>query len=319
MSPEPVFVGGCPRSGTTLLGSLLGSHTRVVCVPESQFKVAWIQEARNRAGLLNREHTLDLLSRNFRFRLWNVDLKGLSMSLPAEVGPADLINELVLGYAGRAARGDLAFWVDHTPNNIRHFELLAAAFPEARFIHIVRDPRAVATSLKKVDWGPSHSYTGAQFWLQQVSFGLAAESFLGDRVTRVRYEDLVCAPQLTLERLCAFLGLGFEPSLLAGNGFIVPRYSEDQHRLVGRPPLAERAGAWAHTLSEREVEVIEATCCDCLAYFGYSPVFGALARPPDRRERIRCHLGEMVRREVVNPWRLWRRRRLDPRPRLEGA
>lgn len=314
MPPEPVFVGGCPRSGTTLLGSLLGAHTRVVCVPESQFKVSWIQEARNGTGLLKREHTLDLLSRDFRFRLWDVDLKELARSLPAEVGPADLLSQLVLAYAGTAAGGDLAIWVDHTPNNIRHFELLAVAFPEARFIHIVRDPRAVATSLKKVDWGPSHSHTGAQFWLQQVSFGLAAESFLGDRITRVRYEDLVCAPQPTLERLCAFLGLAFEPSLLAGNGFTVPRYSEDQHRLVGSAPSAERAGAWARTLSEREVEVIEATCCDCLVYFGYIPVFGAVARPLDRRERIRCYLGEMMRREVLNPWRLWRRRRLLSRP-----
>lgn len=310
VGPEPVFIGGCPRSGTTLVGSLLGAHPKAVCVPESQFKIAWIQSARSSGGTLDRDEALGSLGRDFRSKPWHLDRSELSRRLGSRIEPAELITQLVISYAERVGHGGAARWIDHTPNNIRYFAQLAETFPTARFVHLVRDPRAVAASLKPLDWGPNHSQTCATFWLQQISFGLAAEASLGERIHRIRYEDLVERPESTMEPLCRFLGLDFSSATLQGDGFAVPRYTRSQHRLVGQPPARARAHAWEQALSKREIELVETACCDLLPYFGYSPATRGNARPISRMERLSCQLQELVRAELVNPWRLRRRRRL---------
>lgn len=310
VGPQPVFVGGCPRSGTTLVGSLLGSHPQAVCVPESQFKIAWIRSASSSGGNLDRDEVLSSLSRDFRSKPWNVDRAALSRRLGRKTEPAALMTQLVTSYAERTERSGAAFWIDHTPNNLRYFALLAKTFPGARFVHLVRDPRAVSASLKPLDWGPNDSQTCATFWLQQISFGLAAEASLAERILRIRYEDVVEQPEATVERLCRFVGLDFSPATLQGDGFEVPRYTRDQHQLVGQPPARARARAWEQALSRREIEHIESACCDLLPYFGYSPATPGTARSTSRMERLSCHLRELVRGELLNPWRLRRRRRL---------
>lgn len=310
----PVFIGACPRSGTTLLGSLLGSSSGAVCVPESQFKIGLLGLAtRQRDGDLDRSTVLDFLDRDFRFGLWRLDLRTLRDSLPERGRVQDFLRSLVTLYALRTNRAGARLWIDHTPNNIRYFSRLSRVFPQARFIHLVRDPRSVAASLKPLDWGPNHSHTCATFWVQQIAHGLAAEGSLGDRIVRIHFEDLVGSPEQTLEMLCRHLHLEFDLQMLETKGFLTPSYSEHQHSLVGEPPDASRATSWQHSLTRREVELIEASACDLLGYFGYPSRFAGSPRPITGRERLSCALRELARVEVVNRWRLRQRRALGRR------
>lgn len=313
---RPVFIGGCPRSGTTLVGSLLGSHPDAVCVPESQFKVPWLRQALHGDGILDRDDVLREVEHDFRYRIWNLDSSALRQRLPERGNVRQFLFGFAAAFGEQCGRQTARLMVDHTPSNIRYFNHLAELFPDMLLIHVVRDPRGVAASMKPLDWGPNHSYTCAAFWSQQIAFGLAAEGLGDRRVVRVRYEDLINAPRSTLERLCRSVGIDFTPRMFQADGFRIPRYSRGQHRLVGECIDVSRASAWQRTLTPREVELIEASVCDLLEHFGYPAEFGREARPISGLEHLTCSLRELVWTEIINRWRLRRRRR---RSRLENG
>jgi hypothetical protein len=302
----PVFVGGCPRSGTTLLGAILGAHSACVCVPEAAFKIEVLRgrPAGADAAPLAREI---LMSREFQ--LWGLDARVLEHEVDAMAHSyADVLRWLVRHYARTVARKDARWWIDHTPLNARYAPSLDRHFPDAKFVHIVRDGRGVAASVLPLDWGPNTVERAARWWAEEAASGLALESWDPRRVMRVKYEDLVEDCEPTIRRLSDFVGLEFEPAMLRADGFSLG-FPSRQHALVGSPPRADRARAWAATLSQRQVEIFEAVAGDLLVTLGYEPRFGIAARPPSRLERARAMLAEIVRDRLVNRRRA--RRRLE--------
>ena len=143
------------------------------------------------------------------------------------------------------------------------------------------------------------------------AFGLAAESSFGpERVTRVRYEDLILEPRATLESLCSSLDLEFEEGMLAADGLRVPEYTTDWHKLVGSSPDPARIEAWREELEPRQIEIFESITGDLLTYLGYQPDFGVRARPISRREKIMPFLREHLFRRRVNRARTRKKERL---------
>jgi hypothetical protein len=221
--------------------------------------------------------------------------------------PVDVITHIVRAYGAMSGKGDPDVWIDHTPHNIRWTKTLAAEWPDASFIHIIRDGRGVAASLMRLEWGPNSAYRAAHYWLEGLSFGLAAEASLGPRCVRVHYEDLVKEPHATLEKLCDGCGIAFDPAMAEGSGFEVTAYSRGQHEHVGRPPQEDRASAWERELSSREIEIFEAVVSDVLPMLGYESRNGIAATPPDRAERWSAEMRDLFERRVAN--RLRRRAR----------
>ena len=144
---KPVFIGGCHRSGTTLLGALLGAHPQCLTTPESQFKINALEGARlpqNRSeveGVLERAETMRSLSR------WNLQPSAFELPGDMDFRYSALMQRLVVAYGETVDKTSFDFWVDHTPTNIRHLSMLFSEFPEAKAIHLVRDGRGVAASV----------------------------------------------------------------------------------------------------------------------------------------------------------------------------
>jgi Sulfotransferase family len=280
---KPIFVGGCGRSGTTLLASLLAGHSRAVAPPEAQFLVEGMAAARRSAGDPSRAFAA-LVEGSWRFRLW--DLPG---SLPSELagegaGPHGIMAGLARAYAERNGAPEADRWVDHTPMNIGFAPTLLGEFEGAPMVHIVRDPRAVIASVLPLDWGPATARAGARWWLSVIAMGLAAEASFPGRVVRVGYEELVRDPAATLERLCPVLGLEFEPAMAGGGEVGLPSYTHGQHALVGSAPDPQRIEAWRRKLSAAEVATIEAEVRDVPTMLGYdldgqAPVVGSPGSP----------------------------------------
>jgi hypothetical protein len=299
---RPVFIGGCDRSGTTLLGSMLGAHSDCLCVPESQFKVGALSAGDVDGRAMDAARVLGAISKDRRFRLWEVGIPPASV-FEGELGGsyAALIEWIVSRYGARVGRPAPRVWVDHTPSNVRHAVTLLDIFPDARMIHLVRDGRAVAASLLPLPWGPNRIDRAARHWVEMVGHGLAAEArWGGSRVARVRYEDVVQEPEATLRRLCAFLQIEYQPRMLRADGFRVPAYTREQHRRVGMPPDPGRVDAWRKALSPRQVEIFESVVGDFLWCFGYTPVYGLRARPMSRWELGRSWLTGVLRRVLAD-------------------
>jgi hypothetical protein len=293
---KPVFIGGCGRSGTTLLGAMLGAHSDCLCTPETSFFIEVYRTLCNRG-----ERGVDIgeawkrIARHWRFKVWGVDYR----PLPAGAqGGGDsypsLMKRIVTLYGEKVGQRSASLWIDHTPENVKYAETLRGLFPDMKMIHIVRDGRGVASSIMPLDWGPNTTWTAAHWWAESVSYGVAVESLYGKkRVMRVRYEDLVTESERTLLEICSFLDIEYQPVMLDASGFTVPEYTSRQHSLVGKRPDIKRVNAWERELTPREIEIFENITGDLLCYFGYAPRYGLKAKGITDREKLALMIREV--------------------------
>lgn len=272
-----------------MLGSQLGAHSRCVTTPESQFVYEVYRSSLIRDGKIDVEKAIDRIRAHFRFKVWNIDLTTSDFPQPPTSYP-ELIEGIVRIYSNAVGRTGAGVWIDHTPANCMYAHTLAELFPEAKFVHIVRDGRAVAASLLALPWKFHNAHKVSEFWVKRVGYGLAAEAQLGpSRCVRVRYEDLVLNPEPTLRALSEFAELDFEPAMLSGGTFI-PEHTANEHALVGKPADPGRINAWERKLSQRDIEIFEGDSGNMLSYLGYMPKFGDRARGQTRPERYLASL-----------------------------
>lgn len=312
---RPVFIGGCSRSGTTLLAAMLGSGADVVAVPEAEFKWDALKDGSAFDGHVRLGALVDHLAADPKFAYWDVALPTVAPDERDErVAFATVLAHLAATHAHAARKPSARVWIDHTPGNIRYVSTLAELFPAATFVHIVRDGRAVAASVMPLDFGPNTVAEAADYWSSQVALGLAAADHEGEaRVATVRFEDVVRQPGPTLAALCDRLGVPFDEAMLHRRDYRVQAYTADQHALVSRPPDPARTTAWRTTLTPRQVEIFEARTGELLRYLGYPTDYGITARDLGRREHLLSASRSAARRLMTDRARRYLRRR-RPRP-----
>lgn len=279
---RPIFIVGCQRSGSTMLGALLGAAQRSIAIPEAQFVAELAPADATWRGAL--APVIDRIAQHYRFRIWNFDLQGARPE--GEGSYADAIRWLVRRYADFMGVPELESWIDHQPGHVREMAVLRSHFPELQCVHVVRDGRAVAASIMKLNWGPNTVQPAANYWVQRVAMGAALRDYLGEaKWIGTRYEDLVREPEPQLRRLCAFLGLDYVPQMASGGDFKVPAFTQGQHSLVGKAPDLSRLDGWRTSLSAREIEIFEALVGPLLIYHGYGLDHDGKARLPGFMEK----------------------------------
>lgn len=163
-----------------------------------------------------------------------------------------------------------ARWGDKTPGYVSHLRVVAATFPDAVFVHVLRDGREVAASLAEWHWGPPTAVSGAWWWARKVRAGRRSSGALGeDRYHELRLEDLVADPEGRLRALCRFLGEEYDPVMLdypsrAGSSSLRP--AQEQH--LARPPTAALRD-WRAGLGPGEQHAVEQVCRRTLRALGY--------------------------------------------------
>lgn len=304
---RPIFVVGCQRSGSTLLGSMLGAHPEIVCVPEGQFIVDLMPAANPQAEVVPSQ-IIGRIETHWRFRLWEFDL-GSDRPAAGEVEPTyrGAIEWLVRHYADANNRLGAKVWVDHQPGHVRYLWRLLQHFPDAKVIHIFRDGRAVAASIMPLDWGPNVISSAAMFWKLNVGLGFAASTFLGpDQLMHVRYEDLVQDAEVTMRRIAKFADVAFDPAMVTTSGFRVPRFTKHQHHLIGTPPAPDRINAWQQKLSRRQIGIFERKTCDLLRQLGYQTLAGFNPPRVSWMEALSLFLEDQIKKGI-NGIKFWYR------------
>lgn len=310
---EPVFVVGCHRSGTTLLGAMIGGHPEVITIPEAQF-VAELIPSDAATHPIQPSAIIDAIEEHWRYKIWRFDLKGKRPEPKGLDGAyADAIRWLVGEYAETHGRQSPRYWVDHQPGHGQYLARLDRHFPKLKVIHIVRDGRAVAASLMPLDWGPNEIHSAAYFWEQRLAWCLGAAAYLGqERVLLIRYEDVLLEPEKSMRRVAEFLGLPFHEDMLHGKGLSVPKFTIQNHQLVGSLPDPARIDDWKTRLTQRQIEIFEAITGDLLRYFGYKLLSGLKPRPISLSEKIGLSLRGQLK-AFVNEQRFAKRKQASIR------
>lgn len=283
--PGPLLVLGVRRSGTTLLRVMLDRHPQHAVPDESYFVP---QLARRHPGRPDIAAFTDDLRRTRRLQELGIDVDEVARRLRPGMTTGEAIGAVFATYA--AAEGKER-WGDKTPLYMQHLPLLERLFPDALYVHLMRDGRDAALSFLAVPrgimtegWG--YPRTAAGFACQWRSEVLAARA-LGARVgparyLEVRYEELVAAPEATLRTVCAFAGLEFDPGMTGYVGNVDVSRQPHQTRLLQAPTVGVRD--WRSELPAEDIRAFEAIAGDVLAAAGYA----VTRRRPTLQGRMRC-------------------------------
>ncbi|TMR00629.1 sulfotransferase [Actinomadura soli] len=286
MNPQlsrPVFVLGCPRSGTTLLQQMLHSHRRIAFPSETRF-VHTAYEARHRFGDLervaNRRALAEWITRggNTKFRVLELDADEVIEEIVH--GPPTLGSALAIVFRAYARRHGKPRWGDKRPSYFRRVPMLRRMFPDAQFVHLVRDGRDAVSSLMRMPWFEGDIHAAALTWREAVDTGKRLGPRLGaGTFHELRYEDLVTDPRLALVRLCAFLGEEYDPEMTRAYRHArrtVPA-ARAWHLGTHEAPNTRSVGAWRDRLQGWEADLVEHVLASRLLDHGYA--LSGAARP----------------------------------------
>lgn len=299
---KQIFIGGCPRSGTTFLGDILGSAREFLCLPETHFIA---ERAGEGAGPAFQPERVEALVRDHpRYRIAPFKLTEADwQSVRGASSYRAFFDTFCTHYARHAGKPEIRGWIDQSPPNLRYTADLVRAFPDAYFIHIIRDGRAVANSLSTQDWGPATGLRSADFWAKAVGLGLSGQMIVRrDRMLTIRYEDVVRNFDTELKRIADFLDSG-GVRFSSGGGLILPAHHQSTHPGFGGPPDPAKIDAWRKKMPPREVEMFEWRAGHLLANLGYRRDFPKAA-PPGPIERIAIEI-----RDTFGQWQKRRRSR----------
>jgi protein-tyrosine sulfotransferase len=254
-------IGGCARSGTTLLRAMLDSHTKITSGPPSSIFIPTPLNASQLAHLydLPEKEVLEAFNRS-----------------PDRARFIDEFRVLCLDNTGKS------LWIDKTARNVHRFSWINRHFPNAKVIHMIRDGRDVVCSLRshrkrRVTDGKLE-LTGYRMplenaalrWVQDVSVGLQLR---GNRnYVEVRYEQLVLDTENTLRDLCVELGVDFEPEMLRFHELKGPLRDplKFPQNLEATMPLYPTAiGRWKTDLDGEDLNGVMEVIAPTLALLGY--------------------------------------------------
>jgi N-acetylglucosaminyldiphosphoundecaprenol N-acetyl-beta-D-mannosaminyltransferase len=319
-----IFVTGASRSGTTLTSQVLGRHSRVKALRELQyFGSEWSPRGEDRtirtaevpravATLFARQHP----DRGTTAGPEEAEaVRSIVQALPEDPSSTQVFAATMAVFAAQAGK---QIACDQTPRNIYYARMLLECFPEARFVHLLRDPRGVLASQKRRWrkrsllanpsrmprihqarlWVNYHPYLVARLWNTATSAALALSDH--PRFHVVRFEDLVAAPESSIREICAFLGLEFEPEMLE------VEHTNSSHVLsTGRPAGFSRDAidAWQSTLSRDDLAVIAERCSGVMKKAGY-PLETTRLRPWSRCLMTMGYAGHLAGAVALNPGRV---------------
>lgn len=267
--PSPVFILSPPRSGSTLLRCIVGSHPRLHAPHEL--------------------HLGDLrVVTSTRMGKWSLDPLGLDTRATEY-----MLWDRLLHWELRRSGKDMI--VEKTPHHVFIWERLVECWPDARFIFLLRHPGQVALSAtdaaksvplrERLKVGAGFVWDGIRYGWENNPMTSADQLYVHMRRLEearralpgftVRYEELTSAPETVVRELCAYLGVGYDPEML--------NYGDFDHG-----PFAFGIGDWRDKIKSGRIQAsapppplarTPRRVKDLVEPWGYRPD-GGLARPP---------------------------------------
>lgn len=271
---NPIFIVGCGRSGTTLLRLILNRHS-LVAIPEETW---FFPELHKRMPNI-------LLKRGWKHEVARTIFELNPIHFPG-LRPADLMPVLnrteqhdisgIIASINRsyALRVNKPIWGDKTPGYVLYLPLIKRIYPDAKVIHMIRDPRDVVESLLN-NWsaGPQTSdfRETVDYWVRNVSAGRRdGPRYFGANYTEVYFEKVVENPQKEIPGLCDFLEIPYEDQMLeVSTDFaeIIPDW--EHHKKTQHPIDPGMAFKWKKDYPDYKLSYINIVAGSMLQQLGY--------------------------------------------------
>ena len=241
MIDAPVFLVGSERSGTTLLRLMLDHHPEIAFEKEFDFVVTQVSDS---GAFPQLDSYLE----------WIATVRNADFAIDRSLDYPGLVDDFLR--QKQAASGGKPY-VGATLH--RNFDRLRFVWPQARYIHLVRDPRDVARSVVQKGWA-GNIYQASEFWIAAEScWDSLAGHLAPDRAIEIHYEDLVMRTEPVLTDICRFVGVEYSEQML--------EYRADAPQYP--PPDPTLVAQWKTKLSSQDVATVELRSARLLERRGY--------------------------------------------------
>ncbi|MEM9806218.1 MAG: sulfotransferase [Cyanobacteria bacterium P01_D01_bin.56] len=220
VSSSPIFIVGCARSGTTLLQSLLASHSEIASFPESKFFVDLVRMPEE----LSRRYAWGIVAPHLRPTmeafLDEVEHPDLKRKLPRLPLISLYVRSFKEIFAELTQLQSKSIWLEKTPEHLHRLKYIEHYLPEAKIIHIIRSGTDVVASLYDTaqrypeHWGTTFKTVDSciKRWTDDIA--ITHQHLSKPNHTLVHYEQLVETPTDEIRRLCRFVGVSFDESMI---------------------------------------------------------------------------------------------------------
>ena len=257
LSPAPFFILGSGRNGSTLLASILNAH-KDVFVPPEQFILPYTIFKRYLKFYWSinnlKQDVLNTIKMPNQTLNWKVDLRKIELK---DKGMASLFNSIYRSYA-KQVKGDVKIWGDKTPLNIHFLNFIYPEFSNAKYIFLIRDPRDVALSYKKLT---DHKAKNTDFAIWKWNDSVKMLDYLLARtdVLIIKYEELVCNPERELKKILSYLEISEDMSILSSKSGASDMGVGDHsfHQNLDKPINSSSVGKWKLELQDLDIKYAE--------------------------------------------------------------
>jgi hypothetical protein len=320
-SPVPIFILGSGRSGTTVTASLMNRLPGVHIAKETGFIGQSVELLRDVATPRSRQQLIEVVNSWLVVEKWS--------GRASEQGFADFCQQHQLRGASAFIHyvwqidsptpwEQLSFIGDNTPLYVLSIPWLLELFPDAKFVHVVRDPRDVVCSVMSMRFGADDPIVAAMEWQHALGCWLMAERMVApaNRI-EIRYEDLCMSSASTLRKLTEWLSpemqrLDLENVLSVdgapGRGTFQNVAEMPHHQRLQEPLNAGRIGRYQTELTANDIARIEAVLQNGMLACGYQPSIWQVSpyATEDRVSQARAMIRDLLKRGI--------RRLTKPRP-----
>ena len=278
----PFFIVGASRSGTTMLRLLLNAH-RNIGVPK---ELAYFERCARHTNL-EKWRTPKMSEKEFRgfvnaflnkkrLALEGLDLAELEEAIVSSGAP-DLVRPIQMTMDAWVEKEGKVTWGEKTPKNLFYVDLIEQMMPAARFIYIIRDPRAVVYSMNRFARFQDDSVLNAFNWLQAATQGyeLLVNHVPEEKRLIIKYEELVADVEAVTRSICTFLNEPFDDEMLEfyqkSRSNIHPHSQElGGVKTLTRPISTVSVDKWRSGLSSSDIASVEAVCQQAMLKLGYT-------------------------------------------------
>lgn len=290
---KKLFIIGCPRSGTTWTGLLLARHPSIVACMETsvmQMVASFTKWSGFGEKTEDSRYIHSVVVYNSEESTTTPPVGGpphfVAMHQPDELR-AFCISVAEQAYANAFQHKPSAtLLVDKTPQNLLYGEYIAKLFPDACFLHVVRDPRSVVLSIRHgaddfIEKWPRDAGEGARYWLKDFERARKVAKYTRN-YREVRYEAMIENPARELAGLLAWLGIPADDAWIQA-AVDASSMKEMQKGVAGTPKNFFRKGAaagWKEELPADDITTIESILQEQMSELGYEPSISARTRDP---------------------------------------
>lgn len=278
MINSPIFVVGAPRSGTTLLQLIIGTHSNLFSLPETHYFTFVNQNVKM---IKNNSSTFsnilfDALEKKPMLLFRKNEKCNIIKAIGREKTEKNILEQIILEYKTKHSLGGNR-WVEKTPRHVNHLNEIFFSWPDAKVINVFRDPRGSISSFHHLKKFKTKKDNYLDIFMRIFKWKKCISSAIEykNSIFTIRYEDLIDDTEYYTRKIMEFIGEEFEERQITdfNKNYKTSTINEEKHKkLTKTNKIINRKAIWKERLEINEVYCIELLCSKEMKMLGYKPV-----------------------------------------------